>query len=1257
MCSTGAQWACSLPNEQDINSDLREALEDLAQSKSCAAAQVLCKNYGCGCQYSDKCSRGHSFEVEKFRRECNIKLSTSDDAKQTQACSTAQGLCRHMGCGCKHAENCEKGKHIDADKLVQECDLGASSEHDAKDSKPQESHADRHQLDACRTAHGWCTSYGCACKYADKCRRGKKIDIESVMEDCERAESHKDGNETPGTKLPILVKRQVGRVGAAASVSLEASGKKQQESSETLSVPKPGEIVIGTQTPTVSFKGVDSTPTVDNDKLAASTKTIDLDNHDLDSHGPSSIPASAEMTSILGAGSELEGSAEAAASVGLKATGKAQQELSETWSVAKPDEIVIGTQTSTATFKAVDSNGVKMTRTLTVIHNDKLAASTKTMDLDNLGPSSIPASAEMTSILGAGSELEGSAETAASAGLKATGKAQQGSSGTLSVAKPGEIVIGTQTSTATFKVVDSNGVRMTLTPTVDNDGRPIWMENAGRLAASTKTMDLDNLGPSSSLASAEMTSILGAGSELEGSAEAAASVGLKATGKAQQELSETWSVAKPGEIVIGTQTSTATFKVIDSNGEKLTLTPTVDNDGRPIWMENAGRLAASTRTIDLDNLGPSSSLASAEMTSILGAGSELEGSAEAAASVGVKATGKKTWSVAKPSSIPASAEMPSLLEAGSELAPRVMTEIRVVTSTVNVADMYPKSKQWDQATKTVLDLGSTQIAMTKPYQLIDNGRTMAYAASAASATLLPLVLDEQLRSAWSHLLDLELNMLARMRPNADRTELSRIASQLRIHNADLSSEDSLKYAMAYSWGLGRGFRDVPYAKITAAQDAPPVIMKGQAGGEMFDIPKSTGTVGGKKYVVDSLAKYEMYDPRSYRVDPRQNCLKNGNRRECQVEQCMWNHMKPINITTAFPAAMTACHGQADMDYFTHRTLIEDVHWGTTKTKGVYFPAASTFGFNDQGSRTCTMVRQTPSSMDDTQRRHDQIHGDPMCHDAASCHGICTASTGGIKFDPRMSAFVVAPIAAFIVGALMLCCCIPWLRKRRERSEQDSDASMSEKPGRTGTLLNRGNSGQATDPATGNSPGTVVGPAAGAAAAGATVDKRDGEGRRDSKAPQAANGEGNGSEPALGGAAKADGKVSTDPEKAGTGPEKGEGDKKAEESDKGGKDPSSPADGDKPKTDDDHPPEHEVKDDGRGTTGRAAEEGRAKVHFDNDRTPQPVADDVASHEQSVPAHQTDGAGGMYTGRQMADHGSVRGRKRTRPEGGKGLNLGF
>lgn len=67
--------------------------------------------------------------------------------------------------------------------------------------------------------------------------------------------------------------------------------------------------------------------------------------------------------------------------------------------------------------------------------------------------------------------------------------------------------------------------------------------------------------------------------------------------------------------------------------------------------------------------------------------------------------------------------------------------------------------------------------------------------------------------------------------------------------------------------------------------------------------KPTQTVGNQVYVVDPLNKYRLYDPYNHAVAPTGSCDDDssltGN--DCRRDECMWNFMKPLNVSTVMPA--------------------------------------------------------------------------------------------------------------------------------------------------------------------------------------------------------------------------------------------------------------------------------------------------------------------------------------------------------------------
>jgi hypothetical protein len=323
-------------------------------------------------------------------------------------------------------------------------------------------------------------------------------------------------------------------------------------------------------------------------------------------------------------------------------------------------------------------------------------------------------------------------------------------------------------------------------------------------------------------------------------------------------------------------------------------------------------------------------------------------------------------------------------------------------------------------------------------------------------------------------------------------------------------------------------------------------------------------------------------------------------------------MRPINITTAMPGLMVD-HSEAVFNYFTHKTHIHTTHWGTKDTHGVYYPTSTTLEFFHGATHT-NVHRVFPKDENVEGMKHlgYHVHGKPHCHDLDSCHDLCQHKYEDGSGVPAWLWWLGALLGACVIGFLF-CCCFVMLSRRRKRRQGQPErrkSSLNEKLGRKPTEktqnVDTDPAGHPADPATTT---TAAGPAAGAEAA-------------------RAQGEGN----------------------------------------------NAPAPG----------------DDGRGTTGRRAEEGRGRVNFADGEKPGDEGKDkppdepmekpsgepaekpstevkdkpagepssppaATAHAEPQPVPDKDGAGGVGTGHHLPDVGSMRGRKRNRPEGIAGLGF--
>ncbi|MBE7158485.1 MAG: hypothetical protein INR62_08650, partial [Rhodospirillales bacterium] len=623
-----------------------------------------------------------------------------------------------------------------------------------------------------------------------------------------------------------------------------------------------------------------------------------------------------------------------------------------------------------------------------------------------------------------------------------------------------------------------------------------------------------------------------------------------------------------------------------------------------------------------------------------------------------------------------------------------IVEYRVITKTETVIRgggcvPHMTSRKVDH---TVLDLGSTTIPFNTSTK-IDG--TVYTKGIQPQATLLPLAWKADYARGFEHLFNHDAATLRTMIAGAgyDWEDIAQAGFRLRSVDGELTPE--LNFHRAWIMHMRQARQDdTPYAEVTSLHkhnvrkyfqnNLPTVAVINQTRHAMT---ASTQTISGTPVVVDPLAMYQQYDPRYHRVAPTPACVGTGKlgsffhwgKKDCRVQRCMWKNMKPLAITTAFPAQMKNDDCEKLYDYFTQRTTLNELHWGTTEKKGTYYPVGwakttSKTTYKTDGTKThksyptCALKRQLPPQYEGSKVNRQQqlgIHTDPVCSDMESCHHYCQRHTA-FHIDPNvlLGLLIGIPLLIGVPILALLCCCVPyWLFRRRRRSQKDADAqnaadannekerrpSVMDKLRRKSTgqpdaVVNAA-SGQATDPATGRpveggpeaATAIMAGSAAGAAAAGAGGGSNSG------------NGSGNGS-----------GKGSGAGNGAGAGNGSGAGGPGGDRGSNsgGGGDPSSKASGG-----------GGDPDDGKGTMGRQAEEGRSRVRFD-DGAPKPVPEGEP-HTEAAPTGgpgpsaggpsgpsgrgepsgggeppKTDGTLESASGREWDGVGSMRGRRRAR-----------
>ncbi|KAK4507125.1 hypothetical protein PRZ48_000859 [Zasmidium cellare] len=365
-----------------------------------------------------------------------------------------------------------------------------------------------------------------------------------------------------------------------------------------------------------------------------------------------------------------------------------------------------------------------------------------------------------------------------------------------------------------------------------------------------------------------------------------------------------------------------------------------------------------------------------------------------------------------------------------------------------------------------------------------------------------------------------------------------------------------------------------------------------------------------------------------------NCTRDANgkrnKKECKIEKCMWKFVKPINITTAMPALMTDVVDRTSsvyFDYFTHVTYISGrPHWGTTSTAGLYYP----MGYNstiEDGFCNKTASRERPPKTSTSKKAFPQsmlgrlteptIHGDPPCWNKKTCRHLCEVEVKRSNFFGTKTAKVLLGVLAALGGLLLLallaCCCLTLFHRRHKRNKEE----------REGNSVMGGHAvdpvtGRTVNPATGTdavTSGSALGPATAAAAAkpgarnAGTLGRQAEEGRGrvhfgdDSTTAAGAGAAGAG---AAGGALAS--------EKAAGGEKSGHG--------------------------------------GTGITGGGATEAKGTgasgaTSEKHAVTSEKIAHEPATHVETV-THHDGAADSRRTGSEMADMGSMRGRRPNRQD---------
>ncbi|KAK4547245.1 hypothetical protein LTR36_000900 [Oleoguttula mirabilis] len=591
---------------------------------------------------------------------------------------------------------------------------------------------------------------------------------------------------------------------------------------------------------------------------------------------------------------------------------------------------------------------------------------------------------------------------------------------------------------------------------------------------------------------------------------------------------------------------------------------------------------------------------------------------------------------------------PSTVTTTVSAAQPTLTKIHTTIITETMFDPFQrctkKANPYLASTTTVAYLFGKEIFITNATQTLNN--TVFVVPPSPQATLFPLsryenyvlaLLDlaqneDALNKNARDILDADMGDVRDRHPSINWVMVAELGYVLQQAHNTIDRELAMKFATIWVLehpevsgqskgaaassgrdtiaGLGGTLITVtpPVQSISAPsqltkRDGALAMTEANINGHSFPITRSTQTHNGNTvYVVAtttpfnyaSAARHNQKYPKSKIMPPA--CEKGGNKTQCKIAKCMMKHYKPINITTVFPAAMLGDRGETAYGYFTHSTELTGAHFGKTKASATYYPTKVTASIGKDMRLTPTASVQVPSGVN--LQRLRGIQGDTKVWDHKSCCKRCQWEAAN-PINANKWKWIAGAIGLLsLILALLSClCCYKLFRRHRAKTRADPNRSYRR---RLGLLGRRRNDPTAVvvDPATGQPMAEVV---------------------------------------------------------------------------------PTPVHDPAPATNPDHPGPTtgtEGPTEGRGTLGRKAEEGRGPVHFAEGTAPaagQPKVVTTPSGEQVVTTAPTgapptehpasgptenvepinarhDGANdGVPTGRQTADMGSMRGRRKNRHDG--------
>ncbi|KAK5114871.1 hypothetical protein LTR62_002028 [Meristemomyces frigidus] len=240
-------------------------------------------------------------------------------------------------------------------------------------------------------------------------------------------------------------------------------------------------------------------------------------------------------------------------------------------------------------------------------------------------------------------------------------------------------------------------------------------------------------------------------------------------------------------------------------------------------------------------------------------------------------------------------------------------------------------------------------------------------------------------------------------------------------------------------------------------------------------------------------RHDLYEAMFDQICDHHNKTGQYNKTQCVFRKCMRGFREPLNITTIFEAYQVhhGHHGAQPYTsmvsapvWYTASSSLTGAHWGISESTKTYYPFTPTTTTNKHGHVQTAAVNIMPPG----QKGSYGIHKAPTCYDKFSCCKECQAYAkkyhGFWRLNEPLNFSTAGPYIIFglplmLLALAMSCllgCCLPFYKRRQTRAHRQA--------------LQDQNSTQVAEvvtTTTGNSINPAVAAGTGAAVAGSGAD--------------------------------------------------------------------------------------------------------------------------------------------------------------------------